>query len=52
VLWLRPGAPWPVVKAVYRSLAAVHHPDRGGDPVKMQEINAAYAVLRRASSDA
>lgn len=28
---------------VYRRLAAAHHPDRGGDPAKMAELNAARA---------
>jgi DnaJ-class molecular chaperone len=26
----------------YRALAAQHHPDRGGDPARMAEINAAW----------
>lgn len=30
-----------MVSARYRSLAAEHHPDRGGDPAKMAEVNAA-----------
>lgn len=29
----------------YRKLASVHHPDKGGDKDKIQEINEAYAVL-------
>ena len=29
----------------YRKLASVHHPDKGGDKNKIQEINEAYAVL-------
>ena len=45
-LWLRPGAPWPVIRAAYRALAAIHHPDCGGDSAKMQDLNAAYALLR------
>jgi hypothetical protein len=32
----------------YRKLASVHHPDKGGDKDKIQEINEAYAVLIRA----
>ena len=30
------------VKQEYRRLALLHHPDRGGDTVTMQAINAAY----------
>jgi DnaJ-class molecular chaperone len=33
------------IKQAYRRLAAQHHPDRGGDTAKFQEIQAAYAVL-------
>lgn len=29
------------VKRAYRALASQHHPDRGGDPARMAEINAA-----------
>jgi hypothetical protein len=45
-LWLRPEAPWPVIKAAYRALATIHHPDMGGATTAMMEINAAYALLR------
>lgn len=33
------------IKQAYRKLASQHHPDRGGDTAKFQEIQAAYAVL-------
>lgn len=33
------------IKQAYRKLAGQHHPDRGGDTAKFQEIQAAYAVL-------
>ena len=33
------------IKRAYRKLAAQHHPDRGGDTAKFQEIQAAYDVL-------
>lgn len=33
------------IKRAYRKLAALHHPDRGGDTAKFQEIQAAYATL-------
>lgn len=29
------------LNAIYRRLAAAHHPDRGGDPAKMAELNVA-----------
>jgi Putative quorum-sensing-regulated virulence factor len=35
-----------VIGAGYRSLAKQHHPDRGGDPEAMKELNAAVAKLR------
>lgn len=33
------------VRKAYRKLALRHHPDRGGEIRKMQEINAAYEYL-------
>jgi curved DNA-binding protein len=33
------------IKKAYRKLAAKHHPDRGGDTAKFQEISAAYDTL-------
>jgi len=33
------------IKRAYRKLASQHHPDKGGDTVKFQEIQAAYATL-------
>lgn len=33
------------IKRAYRSLAMKHHPDRGGDSAKFQEIQEAYDVL-------
>jgi DnaJ-class molecular chaperone len=33
------------IKARYRQLARSHHPDRSGDAERMEQINAAYAVL-------
>lgn len=42
----------PVTDAIivqrYRKLVSIHHPDKGGDKDKIQEINEAYAVLIRA----
>lgn len=33
------------IKTSYRELAKKYHPDVGGDPEKMKEVNAAYTVL-------
>ena len=33
------------LKAAYRKLAMANHPDRGGDPEVMKEINSEYTVL-------
>ncbi len=33
------------IKTSYRELAKKYHPDVGGDPEKMKEVNVAYAVL-------
>ena len=30
---------------VYRKLAVVHHPDKGGNPDKFKEISEAYEIL-------
>jgi hypothetical protein len=46
-LHLQPGAPHSVVKAAYRALAHLHHPDTGGDPGAMTRINAAYAAIQQ-----
>lgn len=33
------------IKKAYRKLASVHHPDKGGDTTRFQEIEEAYRVL-------
>jgi len=33
------------IKKAYRELALKHHPDKGGNPEKMKDINAAYDTL-------
>lgn len=33
------------IKKAYRSLASKHHPDKGGDTAKFQEIQTAYSTL-------
>lgn len=44
-LWVLPGAPVEVVKAVYRALASRAHPDVGGSHEGMVALNAAYEAL-------
>lgn len=34
------------VRAAYRSLAAKHHPDKGGDPAEFAKLSAAHRALR------
>lgn len=53
-LGLTPGADWDAIRAAYRTVARVHHPDRVGETAqaeateRMKGINAAYAALRKA----
>jgi DnaJ-domain-containing protein 1 len=46
VLHLLPTAPVELIESAYRTLARLHHPDRGGDVVAMQRVNAAYHALK------
>jgi curved DNA-binding protein len=39
------GASQDDIKRAYRKAAAQHHPDRGGDTAKFQEVQAAYETL-------
>jgi len=39
---------WSAIKRRHRELVMEHHPDRGGDKERLQEINAAMEVLARA----
>jgi len=45
-LHLLPSAPPELVTAAYRTLAQLHHPDRGGDTGAMIVINRAVEILR------
>jgi len=44
-LYLLPSAPPQLVKAAYRELAKLNHPDKGGDEEAMKLLNEAYAKL-------
>lgn len=50
VLYVTPNAPKEVIKAAYRVLAQLYHPDRGGDTALMQQLNAAYDELKQRGS--
>lgn len=56
ILNVSPGASKDEIKSSYRKLAGKHHPDRGGDTAKFQEIQQAYDTLmddrKRAEYDA
>ena len=45
VLHLQPTAPDDLVKAAYRTMCKLHHPDKGGMTTQMQRINEAYGRL-------
>jgi len=45
ILGVNPKTTPEELKAAYRKLAAIHHPDRGGDKDKFAEIQEAYDLL-------
>jgi hypothetical protein len=47
VLYVTPEAPWEVVKASYRALVSLHHPDHGGSAEKMVELNSAFESIKQ-----
>lgn len=42
LLFLLPSAPLAVIKAAYRALANIHHPDHGGNTETMKRLNSAH----------
>lgn len=44
-LYVTTNAPIEVIRAAHRALAAIHHPDVGGDHRRMSDINTAYERL-------
>jgi hypothetical protein len=44
-MYLLKDAPVEVVRAAYRALAQLYHPDKGGDAEKMTKLNTAYKNL-------
>ena len=47
ILGLEIGASKDDIKRAFRSLAAQHHPDRGGDEEEYRKVIAAYTALMR-----
>jgi DnaJ-class molecular chaperone len=45
ILGVPKGAPSDEIKKAYRRMASQHHPDKGGDTEKFQQIEEAYRVL-------
>lgn len=45
ILGVTKGASEAAIKQAYRKLASQHHPDKGGDTARFQEIEEAYRVL-------
>ena len=45
ILGIAPDAGADDIKRAYRKLASQHHPDKGGDTARFQEIQEAYSVL-------
>ena len=50
-LGIERGASEDDVKRAYRKLASIHHPDKGGDTAKFQEIQAAYEAITSGKAD-
>ena len=47
-LHLQPDTPFDIVEAVWRHLARVHHPDKGGDAESFMRYHEAYKLIKEA----
>ena len=47
ILKIDPNSEPEEIKKAYRKLVKIHHPDKGGDPKAMLEINAAWEILKK-----
>ena len=45
-LGAEPSDSWPTIVAKYRALASKHHPDKGGDAKRFQEVQQAFDQLK------
>ena len=46
ILGLPINSPWEAVKAAFRRLMLIHHPDKGGNEETCRKIISAYVVLK------
>lgn len=45
-LYVQSNAPWAVIKAAYKALALMYHPDHGGSSEAFRKVQEAYDELR------
>jgi curved DNA-binding protein CbpA len=46
ILCVTEDAPLEVIRAAYKALAGIYHPDHGGNEQQMADLNAAYTEIR------
>ena len=51
ILKVHPSAKLEEIKKAYRKLVKIHHPDKGGDPAIMLEVNSAWETLKKIHKD-
>tara|TARA_B100000579_G_scaffold354794_1_gene309922 strand:- start:1340 stop:1993 length:654 start_codon:yes stop_codon:yes gene_type:complete len=51
ILKVQPNAKPEDIKKAYRELVKIHHPDKGGDPKVMIEVNAAWEILKKTNKN-